>query len=125
MENKKTDNGLDELIRASVVIAHVPPKDLNDKLKRNLYRREAEMRRTLPVRKVFLWYLPMILNIATFSLLAALAVQTITNPVFSVFAAGVCGYICIAGIVITIVGVKRTNMKQDITIQFGKREAAV
>lgn len=125
MENKKTDNGLDELIRASVVIADVPPKDLNDKLKRNLYRQEAEMRRTLPVRKVFLWYLPMILNIATFSLLAVLAVQTITNPVFSAFAAGVCGYICIAGIVITIVGVKRTNMKQDITIQLGKREAAV
>lgn len=125
MENKKTDNGLDELIRAAVEIADVPPKDLNDKLKRNLYRQEAERRRPPTVRKVFLWYLPMILNIATFSLLAVLAVQTITNPVFSAFAVGVCGYICIAGIVITIVGVKRTNMKQDITIQLGKREAAV
>ena len=55
-----------------------------------------------------------------FSLLAVFAITVIENVYLSYFAAGICFYIALAGILITIVGVKRTNIKEDITIRIEK-----
>lgn len=63
----------------------------------------------------------MIVNLITFSLLAVLALTIIKNVYLSYFAAGVCFYVGVAGILITIIGVKRTNLKEDITIRIEKR----
>ena len=41
----------------------------------------------------------------------------------SYFAAGIYLYIGLAGVLLTIVGVKRTNMKEEITIRIEKRGA--
>ncbi len=65
--------------------------------------------------------MPMLLNLVTFVLLAVLALTVIENAYLSYFAAGICFYIALAGILITIVGVKRTNIKEDITIRIEKR----
>ena len=65
--------------------------------------------------------MPMLLNLATFSLLAVLALTIIENVYLSYFAAGVCFYVGLAGVLITIIGVKRTNIKEDITIRIEKR----
>ena len=72
-----------------------------------------------------LWYLPMVLNLIMFLLLALFALMMIENIYLSYFAAGVCLYVGVAGILLTVVGVKRANIKEDITICIEKRGVLV
>lgn len=123
MENKKKDSELDELIRSSMNMADTPSLELNSKLKATLQQQEAVMRRQVPAKAISLWYLPMILNFVTFSLLAVMAFLIIANPYLSKFAAAVCLYIGFAGFFITILGVKRTKLKEEISIIIEKRGA--
>lgn len=124
MENKKNDIELDELIRSSVKITDKPSIELNNSLKASLYQQEAMIRRQTPVKSISLWYLPMILNFITFGMLAVLSLLVITNPYLSKLMAGICLYISFAGIFITILGIKRTTLKDNITIHIEKRGAA-
>lgn len=121
MENKNFDTKLDKIIQASINITNKPSLELNNALKAKLYKKEAEMRREIPIHTLSLWYLPMVLNFITFILLSILSLLVITNPYLSIFIAGICLYISLAGIFITIVGVRRTNMKDDIIIRIQKR----
>ncbi|KAI4441538.1 hypothetical protein FMM80_07505 [Schaedlerella arabinosiphila] len=115
------EKNLDELIRASMKLADEPAPELNQRLKAALYQKEAAMKKQPATRALSLWYLPMILNLAAFAMLAAAALMVISNTYLSYFAAGICFYIGLAGVLLTIVGVKRTNMKEDITIHIRKR----
>lgn len=121
MENKNFDTKLDKIIQASINITNKPSLELNNALKAKLYKKEAEMHREIPIYTLSLWYLPMVLNFITFILLSILSLLVITNPYLSIFIAGICLYISLAGIFITIVGVRRTNMKDDIIIRIQKR----
>ena len=121
MENKKKENELNELIHASMQLNDTTSPDLNKRLKVSLYQREALLRQTAPIRAVPLWFVPMILNVITFSLFAILALSVITNPFFARLAAGLCIYMGAAGILLTAVGVKRTDMKKDLTVHIQKR----
>lgn len=125
MGNKKKDSELDELIRSSMNMADTPSLELNSKLKATLYQQEAVMRRQASTKAISLWYLPMILNFVTFSLLAVMAFLIIANPYLSKFVAAVCLYIGLAGFFITILGVKRTKLKEEISIIVEKRGAIV
>lgn len=124
MGDKRLDMELEEMIRTCVKAEDVPNPELNRKLKAALYQREAVLRGHPAVRQVSLWYLPMILNLITFSLLAILALLVIENRYLSYLAVGICLYIGVAGILLTIVGVKRANIK-DITICIEKRGALI
>ncbi len=62
----------------------------------------------------------MVLNLVTFLMLAAAALILINNMYLSYFAAGICWYIGLAGILLTIVGLKRTNLKENTTIRIQK-----
>ena len=120
MRNNCVETELEEVIRASVEMTDAPTPELNNKLKAALYR-QAVLRKQPAAHTLSLWYLPMILNLVTFSLLAVFAITVIENIYLSYFTAGICLYICAAGVLITIVGIKRTNMKEDITIRIEKR----
>lgn len=121
MENKDYDNELSELIRTSMKLKDTPSPELNEHLKVSLYQREATLRQADSIHSISLWFVPMILNFVTFSLFAILALLVIANPYLAKLVAGICIYIGIAGILITAVGVKRTNMKEAITIRVQKR----
>ena len=121
MRDDRIDTEIEEIIRASMKMTDVPTPELNDKLKAALYQQEAVLRRQPAVRKLSIWYLPMVLNLITFSLLAVFALIMVENIYLSYFAAGVCLYAGLAGILLTIVGAKRTNIKEDITIRIEKR----
>lgn len=121
MENRNYDTKLDALIRSSMEITDAPSPALNNSLKAKLYQQEALLRRQMPTRSISLWYLPMILHAVTFGLLAIMSLIVIDNPYLSPFAAGLCLYIGLAGIFITVLGVKRTALKQNITIIVKKR----
>ena len=99
----------------------VPAPELNNKLKAALYQQEAVLRKQPVMHKLSLWYLPMILNLVTFSLLSLFALIMIENMYLSYFAAGICFYVGVAGILLTVVGVKRANIKEEITIHIEKR----
>ncbi len=102
-------------------MADVPAPELNNKLKAALYQQEAVLRKQPAMHKLSLWYLPMVLNLITFSLLALFALIMIENIYLSCFAAGICVYAGVAGILLTIVGIKRANIKEDIIIRIEKR----
>lgn len=121
MKKKRFDEKIDEIIRSSVELTDEPAPELNCKLKAALYQQEAAMRKHPAACTVSLWYLPMILNLATFTMLAAAALLVIGNIYLAYFAAGSCLYIGLAGVLLTIVGVKRTNLKETFAIRVEKR----
>lgn len=121
MENKSYDNELNKLIRESMELKDTPSQELNQYLKTGLYQREAAIRKATVIHSIPLWFVPMILNFIIFSLFAVLALLIITNPYLASLAAGICVYIGIAGILITAVGVKRSNMKEAISVRVQKR----
>lgn len=121
MRDNHSDMEIEEVIRASMKMAAVPGTELNNKLKAALHQQEAALQKQPAMRKLLLWYLPMVLNLATFSLLAFLALIMIENIYLSYFAAGICFYVGAAGILLTIVGAKRTNIREEIAIRIEKR----
>lgn len=120
----ETDRELEEMIRATVKTKDVPTLELNHKLKAALYQKEAVLRGHPAVRQISLWYLPMIWNLVMFSLLAVLALLVIENRYLSYLAVGSCLYFGVAGILLTVVGVKRANIK-DMAICIEKRGALI
>lgn len=122
--DRETDRELEEMIRTCVQTEDVPNPELNRKLKAVLYQREAVLREHPAMRRISLWYLPMILNLVTFFLLAVLALLVIENKYLSYLTVGSCLYIGAAGVLLTVVGVKRANIK-DITICIEKRGALI
>ena len=120
MENNNYENGLTELIRASMELEDKPSSELNRRLTAELYQREAAVPRR-QIITVSLWYVPMILNFVTFSLFAVLALLVISNPYIARLIAGICLYISIAGVFITVLGVRRASLKEDVTIRIRKR----
>lgn len=125
MKDNFLDTEVDELIWASMKLTDEPAPELNNKLKATLYKQETTMRKLPATRSLHLWYLPMVLNLATFLMLAVAALMVIGNPYLARFAAGICFYIGGVGVVITMVGVKRTNIKENITIRVQKRGVLV
>ena len=121
MKENRSNMEIEEIIRASMKMTDVPAPELNHKLKAALYQQEAVLRNQPAMYQLSLWYLPMVLNLITFSLLALFALIMIENIYLSYFAAGICFYIGVAGILLTIAGVKRANLKKDITIRIEKR----
>ncbi len=121
MKDNRSNMEIEELIQASMEMTDVPAPELNQKLKATLYQQEAVLRKQPAAHTLSLWYLPMILNLIIFSLLALGALILIQNVYLSYFAAGICLYVGVAGIVLTIVGAKRTNIKEDIAIRIEKR----
>lgn len=122
MKDKHFNTELDKIIRASMRVDDEPSEELNNSLKLNLYRQEMN-KKAPAVYSLPLWYLPMILNFVIFSLLAVAAQLVIVNPYLSILVTGICLYLGIAGVLLTIVGVKRTRLKEDITIHIQKGSA--
>ena len=121
MKDNRSNMEIEEFIQASMEMTDVPAPELNQKLKAALYQQEAVLRKQPAAHTLSLWYLPMILNLIIFFFFSLGALILIQNVYLSYFAAGICLYVGVAGIVLTIVGAKRTNIKEDIAIRIEKR----
>ena len=128
MRDKRLNAEIEDLIRASMKMTDAPAPELNLRLKAALYQQEAVLRKQPAAHTLSLWYLPMIVSAAvmkrmTRRLLAMLlaALMMVENRYVSYLAAGVCCYAGVAGILLTIVGVKRANIREDFTIRIAKR----
>lgn len=120
MKDNYFSEDLDQLIRESIKMENQPSAELNNRLKASLYQQETARQQIPVTRTISLWFLPMVLNLVTFLMLAAAALIFINNMYLSYFAAGICWYIGLAGILLTIVGLKRTNLKENTTIRIQK-----
>ena len=120
MNKNHFDQDLDQLIRQSIKLTEQPSQELNHTVKAALYRQEAAAKTKSDTQTVSLWFLPMVLNLITFLLLAAAALISIHNMYLSYFTAGICWYAGFAGILLTAVGLKRTNLKENMTIRIQK-----
>lgn len=124
MNRKKEDQNLDRLIRSALqtnAAQEAPSPALNNRLKANLYQKEAILRQNTKIRTIPVWYLPMIINFIIFSMLTVLAFLLIPNRYLAALAAAVCIHIILAGFVLTIAGIRRTDIKTEMSIQIEKR----
>lgn len=115
----------DALIRESAKSGQIsgPPPRLTNALKAELYARENAARRGIPVRTISLWYLPMVINCIIFGLLGILSFLLISDLLLLTLAVLGCAYAAAAGIVLTVIGMKRTNMREECAIHIEKRGA--
>lgn len=125
MGKKDFHTEFDELLRAAMQTEDQPPVQLNNKLKAEIYEQERLLRRSRAGRRISLWYLPMVLNLIIFSLLGTAAVLLANNLYVAVLAAAGCAYMGLAGVVITAVGMRRTDLKEDTTICIEKGGAGI
>ena len=125
MGDNRPDMEIEKVIRASVEMTDVPSPELNRKLKAVLREQEAVLQKQPVMRTLSLWYVPMVLNLLTFSMLAFLTLIMIENIYLSYFAAGSCLYVGAAGVLLTLVGLKRANIKEELTVRIGKRGVLV
>lgn len=115
------DKQLDEFINQSMQINDTPSAELNRNLKARLYQQEAVLKQTTPRYSISLWYLPMILNLILFALFSISAILFIQNSYIAILVSIICAYIGLAGIAITVIGMKRTKMKENMSIDVQKR----
>ena len=125
MGDNRSDMEIEKVIRASLKLTVVPTPELDRKLNAALRRQEAVLQNQPAMRKLSLWYVPMVLNMITFFLLAFLARIIIENIYLSYFVAGICLYVGAAGILLTLVGLKRANIKEKLTVRIEKRGVLV
>ena len=62
----------------------------------------------------------MVLNLVVFAMLGAAAVLLSADPYVTALAVGGCSYMGLAGVIITVIGVKRANLREDIAINIKK-----
>lgn len=121
MKDNCFDAQTEAAIRAAMKLTDKPGPELNQKLKTALYQQEAAMQNQPAMHTLSVWYLPMILNLAVFLMLSAASLMVINSIYLSYFAAGICLYIGLAGVLLTIAGVRRAGLKKEITIRVKKR----
>lgn len=120
MGKKDFDTEFDKLLRAAVQTEDEPPVQLNNTIKAELYERERLQRSRQTGRSVSVWYLPMVLNLVVFAMLGAAAVLLSADPYVTALAVGGCAHMGLAGVIITVIGVKRANLREDIAINIQK-----
>lgn len=120
MKKEYYDKDLDGLIREAIRQEDAPSAALNNTIKAELYSRESLMRRQASPRKIQLWYLPMLLNTAIFALLAIACPSLLPTPWLSLPAAGLCIYAALAGFLLTVIGIRRSHLKEDLTLYIRK-----
>ena len=124
MKHESPTPELDALLRAALAETAAPDPELDRRLKTALYQREAALCRRPATRALPLWYLPMAVNLAFALLLAAAALLLIPSAGLALTAAGACLYLGLAGVLLTLLGLKRTRMKEDLTLRMEKGSAA-
>lgn len=120
MMDKNEDKQIEKLISEAMKMQDTASAELNNQIKAELYAQEAAMRKSTPKLVLSLWYIPMLLNTALFSLLIVTIFLIVDNPYIARSLASACGYMIVSGIVITLVGIKRFSLKERFSIRLQK-----
>lgn len=118
-DNHKQDS-LDDLIKQVSQTDDQPGAQLNNLLKVRVHQKEALLRADENKRKISIWYLPMLLNSLAFITLDLILHVFVRNGIVLQIINGACIYLIIAGIILTIVGIKFSNLKTAFTFEWNK-----
>lgn len=119
---KENGDKLDELIGNSLQTKEEPDAELNILLKARLYQAENVMRQNKGQRQISLWYIPMLLNGIMFLAIAVMCRVFISDIVILSIVTTVCTYLTIAGIVLTVAGIKYSDFKTLCFVIIRKKE---
>lgn len=119
MNTLKPEN-LDDIIRKSTQLDEQPSTQLNNILKAKVREKEAHMSAAQEKKEISLWYLPMILNGLIFITLAFMVLILIPNSFISQVLTGICIYLTLAGVILTLAAVKLSDFKTTFTIELNK-----
>lgn len=115
-EYKKEPDALDELLERALQSDAEPGIACNNLLKSQIRQKEAEKLARGRRKKISLCYLPMIGNLLLFFMTAVMAELLAVTPLISNAIVGFSVYSMLAGIILTILGVRRTNLKENLSI---------
>lgn len=113
---KKT---FDERLAAALQTGGEPGGELNAVLKARLYQRERELQ-SRPARRVSLWWLPMTANLFVCGVPALLFALPVM-PLAAHLAAFALGWLAVGGVVMTFVGLKCSDLKEQLTLELPQR----
>lgn len=117
MNTHNIQSDLDDLIKEASLSKEEPSDELNNVLKTKVRQKEALLLEKKNKRKISLWYLPMLLNCFLFFSLDIIARIFIQNNFTLQLINGVCIYFIATGIVLTIAGMKLSNLKTTLTFE--------
>lgn len=112
---------LDHVITQALQSGEQPSAELNQRLNAALLEKEVQMLDANETKQLPLWYLPMLLNsacVVSFVLMLRIFIQ---NSIILQIATGLCIYLVLAGIGLTLAGMKGSNFKAHLTIERKKK----
>lgn len=115
----------DQQLKAALNTSEAPAPEVNAILKARLYQREKQLQLQSDRRSVSLWWLPMVANLIVCGV-PAIVFALPTMPLVAHLAAFALGWLALGGVVLTLVGLKCSNLKEQLRIDLpsrGRREA--
>ena len=115
MKNRENEK-LDKMVRASLKSDEKADLDLDRLLKARIHQKQQVMDEKQPGR-VSLWYVPMLLNTLMFTVLGAMSLLFAENQIWSRILLGGCMYMVVTGVILTVAGIRFSNLKQSFTFE--------
>lgn len=115
MEHKTFDARLSDALRTG----GEPGGELNAVLKARLYQRERELQ-CRPARRLSLWWLPMTANFFVCGV-PAVVFSLPVMPLAAHLAAFALGWLAVGGVVMTFVGLKCSDLKEQLTLELPQK----
>lgn len=118
------DREFDAALSAALEKSGSTAPELDAVLKAKLYQREEELARQGAQRRLHLWWLPMTANLIVCGVPAAIFALPIM-PLAAHLAAFALAWLAVGGVVLTLVGLKCSDLKEQLTLVLpakGKKE---
>ena len=109
------DKKFDVALNAALLNSETPPPELDAVLKAKLYQRQEQLQGEGAQRKVHLWWLPMVANLIVCGVPAAIFALPVM-PLAAHLAAFALGWLAVGGVVLTLVGLKCSDLKEQLTL---------
>lgn len=119
------ENMFDAALQQALQSGDEPQAQLNALVTARLYQRQRQLQAQPKRRRISLWWLPMTANFIVCGVPAVLFSLPIM-PLAAHLAAAAFGWLAIGGIVMTVVGLKCSDLKEQLTLELpakGKKEA--
>lgn len=113
------DKNFDRRLTAALQTGEEPGAELNAVLKARLYQRERELQNR-PARRLSLWWLPMTANLFVCGVPAVLFALPVM-PLAAHLAAFALGWLAVGGVVMTFVGLKFSDLKEQLTLELPQK----
>lgn len=119
---EKPNERLEDALRAALARPEQKPPELDGLVSARLYQRQAALERRAHVRRVSVWYVPMLLNLLACGVLA-LAVNLAGLGLAGVVAQFCLGWWAVCGVALSVLGVRLGHLKELLTFYLPRRGA--